>query len=364
LSSRAAYQQLDDLYTDSSISNSRANSLCWFRAGTYSTSGIELTNPGTADERIEFNEGDFRCIAWIAYPGDTRPVLDLGYTGSGTAPRLRLAGSKIHFEGFHVTNGYVMALQLDRRNQYGAYVVNNIFDELNFFSEGSNQAFVESPAIGGDVTSRGTVIASNEFSNVGNEEVANAIKIYSEQDLLIEGNYFHDQDKPVELKDEAVAFTVRNNRFVDPWLAIGGNLADNPPTQANSTHGDICYNFIRAEGTARCEEGAMRLSDNRPDGDATGPIHVYRNTILGRIHLPGMLTAAGPHHFEKNVILNDGDGETVPYMFDSGTFDPSRIVCDADNLNADFDDSRVDDTTGLLSGGWAVYAGQRGHLLN
>lgn len=362
------YQQLDDLYANTDAENS----VCWFRGGgpSYVLDNIEIGGVGEAEgeERVEFSDhpGDGRCVIWIAYPGDPMPVIDYGYTGNSDGLRIRLKGEKVFVDGIHFTNGYVMGLQIEQRNQYGAYFTNNVFDSLNFYVEGSNQAHLSfSGSTGPD--EYGTVIASNDFSlPVTAPEVANAIKIYWQEDLYIDGNDFHDMDKAIELKDTATDFTIRNNLFrPSVKLAISGDLASNGgASNPNSVHGDICYNFFQQETVnAPLYYGAMKLSTNRIGDDAVGPIRAYRNTNIGRISVPGMVSVAGPHTLEKNVILNDeGAQSPIPYITDDGGTDTSRIIMEADNLYGPFDDARVNESTGALSGAWASWAGLRGHL--
>jgi hypothetical protein len=363
------YQQMDDLYANTDAENA----VCWFRGGgpSYVLDNIEIGGTGEAEgeERVEFSDhpGDGRCVIWIAYPGDERPVIDYGYTGNSDGLRIRLKGEKVFVDGFHFTNGYVMGLQIDQRNQYGAYFANNVFDSLNFRVNQSNQAHIMFQGNEGP-DEYGTLIVSNDFSLPETaQDVANAIKIYWQENLLIEGNDFHDMEVAVELKDTASYFTVRNNLFQPTVkLAIAGDMGSNGGSgNPNSVHGDICYNqFAQESVSGPSYYGAMKLSTTRTGDDAVGPIHVYRNTIIGRISVPGMVSVAGPHTIEKNVILNDEGSQTpIPYITDDGGTDTSRIIFEDDNLTGAFDDEKVNESTGELSGAWAQWNGLRGHRL-
>lgn len=358
------YQNLDDLYANTGATNS----IAWFRGGGPVYSLLGIATDGTGEDRaVEFGDVDNRTCMFIAYPGDAQPVIDYGYTGGDTGARLRFIGSKIFMQGFRLTNGYVMGCQLDRRNQYGAYLCYNTFDELNVPSGGSNQSHIMTMGASGSSPTYGMVVCSNDMSLVGNEATANGIKTYYESDFLIEGNLFTNMDAPIELKENAVNFTVRNNTAIDGTglKLIAGNLADNEGN--NATSGDIFYNFLVTTATGS-EEGALRLSDGRVGGDGPGRIHVGRNTIIGRIVEKGLSTTQGQHIFEKNVILNDeGAQSPIPYITDlvgSAAFDASLVTYEADNLNAAFGDGRVNASTGELSGAWAVYEGLRGHRVH
>lgn len=342
-------------------------SIAWFRGGgpAYTTTGIPTDGGAGAEMRIEFNTADptGNCVMWVAYPGDTRPVLDQGYVAS-PVPRFRLTGPRIYVDGFAMTNVYVMGFQLDRRSDYGAHMRDIVFDKASVFSEGSNQAFIMTSRPPDEVTPiQGGMIVSCEFSNVGHETIVNAIKTYYEYSCLIEGNEFHDMYAPIEIK-ESTQFTLRNNLAIEniTGLVVGGDLADDHG--ANATRGDNCYNFFTCTATGSVPpEGAYKLSA-RSGGEGPGPIKSYRNTCTGRILIPVLESTQGPETFINNVVLNDeGDEDPIPYLTLGGSVDSARIDFQDNNLTGPFDDAKLNPTTGALSGDWAPYNYLRGHRL-
>lgn len=318
-----------------------------FRTGTYYVTDMPSTASSGVELRVDMSESGNRPNIWYSYPGE-RAVIDFGQVGGSQAPRIRFTtANHVFMQNLDFRNGYVMGLQIFPENSRGFVIDNCTFDELVQFSAGSNQAHIMTN--GGSGLAYGICIVNSDLGLPGNENVANAIKLYYTQNALIEGNYFHDIETAIETKESNESFCHRGNLFDNiEQYCFAGDWADNEGL--NGTFGDICYNQHLDPTTTYF----LRLNNGRTGGDGHGRVDAFRNTANAGFYLPYCEATQGPVLFAENVIR-----AATPIVI-GGSVNPARYTA-TDNLEGAVDDARVDDTTGELSGDWAQYNYQRGH---
>ncbi len=94
-----------------------ANGILYLRAGTYFTSDLTQTiNGGSTGftKKSGWSESA-RPVIWIAYPGDTRPLIEFGATGTNEVEMIDVIGWNIWFEGFDFQNVGCIGFRLDER---------------------------------------------------------------------------------------------------------------------------------------------------------------------------------------------------------------------------------------------------------
>lgn len=335
----APWRSFDDVH-----GSGAPGDIVYFKAGTYSPLTMPRSNPNDPWERVEFR-GDFKPVIWLAYPG-TRPVIDFGYTPSTRSPMIRIMPGRsqlgAYIDGFETKNSMIMAFQLD-----GTFTFRNmVMHDLLLGGDGSNAAFIMTLAQPGMVSS-GSVIQDSTFYGITPAASAVAIKLYSQEKTLIDGNVFHDVDEAIHIKGDVRRFTVRDNRFHDiGTLAVGGNMhgRTNPP----SVNGEILFNNIRSHRYA---------IDLNQDG-VSAEVYVYRNTLVGSVLVRNVDAQDGPFHITQNVIINGDGGSRIQQESVAAR---GRIVV-ADNATGSPGDRLVDEA-GQLTPKGARHLGTHGHQM-
>jgi hypothetical protein len=328
------WRTLADVYN-----NSTGADIVYFRAGTYTQSGLPVGGVGGDWEGVLWRN---KAPIWLAYPGE-RPIINFRYSGGGeNAPLIRHYGDNVYIDGFEIMNIRNIGFQFPSdMSAYGPTYRRLRAHELGPSVDGSNASFIMTitrPS-GGPCT--GGVIQDSEFYNASTGNTT--IKIYSQRKLLIEDNYTHDVRTGMELKDSIQQFTVRNNRFEN---VVGMPLGGNMHSGYTPTNGEILYNLIRNPASY-----ALRVNH---DGMATS-VWVYRNTLIGQVMVAPMDSADGPFTFTNNVIVNNFAEPRItletPVM--------SRISI-VNNLTSSLSGNLVDQN-GNLTTAYAQYVGTHGY---
>lgn len=347
--------------------SSGANSICYFRTGTYTPAGITVTNADDAngEERVEWRD-DSRCTVWIAYPGDS-PVLDFEYTGTGfpyntgdSVPRFRMSGETTWVEGLDVTRCMTMCFQLSRSARRGVMVYRNTIHDTGPGADiGGNHSqimWVQLYGSGGvpDTQGWGDVVQNNTFSNTSTQTT---LKGYSWLKALVADNSVTNSPgiEAIALKSDISQFTVRGNLLTD--AAIGGNLNDTE----DATFGEIAFNRVIWTTTG------FHVGDSKVN--TIGAFYVYRNTFVSPIAILNVATADGPYTYGTNVIVNSG-GSGSPAVCTAlratctSIADATRIVDSGTNLVGAAADSIVDANGNLVGSYRTTYLGTRGYELS
>jgi hypothetical protein len=315
--------------------NAAATDIIYFRAGTYNQLDIPARGGVGGDwEGIIWNN---KPAIWIAYPGDTRPVIDFGYVpGQENAPLIRLIGDSVYVDGLEMRRVRNIGFQFPSGSVNGPTFRRLVARDLGPHVDGSNASYIMTTTYEGRCP--GGVIQDSEFYN----STAPVIKIYSQYKLLIEDNYVHDSTVGIELKDLIEQFTVRGNRFRNISLVpLGGNMHE------TATSGEILFNLIQGN------QYALRINN---DAMAT-PIWIYRNTFAGgQVMVANANATNGPFTFSNNVIVNNESGNKLTLENISA---PSRVVV-ADNLTGT-PSGGILDANGNLTTSYTRYIGTHGH---
>lgn len=322
------------------LSAGRSGDFVYFRSGTYSLRGLPIESGGSGWDRVTVSESR-QPVVWLAEPGQT-PLIDFadGW-GSSKAPLIRFRGDHVYVEGFETTNSRFIAFQYE-----GGGTTGPTFRKLRMHHhgpgvDGSNAAFIMTTTSA--QPSDFMVVQDSEFWAVTGSAVT--IKIYAQRKMLIENTVHHTSPVGIELKDDVRQFTVRGNRFFDiAGAAIGGNMHE------STTSGEILFNNARA---------GVALDVNQ-DGMA-GPIHIRRNTLVGRVQVRNTDAADGPFVFTNNVIVSSDSGPQGSRIAMIDVAAPGRVQLN-DNLTGS-PSSRLVDEVGNLAPGRSKGAGTHGHQL-
>lgn len=326
------------------FSGMAANGRLYIRAGTYTLTGISTTNPSGlpngaqgSEMRIDWSQGT-RGACFIAYPGDSSPVIDFEYdhtppdptTGyASPVPRIRVSGAAIFIDGLTLLDPMVMGFQLGRSGNHGSVVWRNAGSGGGPSTGlGDNAAYFMYIATYGGGGTPGTqiygdVMVSNELHDTFGTADPCGFKLYSMYKPVIQGNYLYgfNNHEALAIKSDISQFMTLANRF-GADAGISGNHDSH--NTGEETYGDHAYNWFEADSTG------LRIGNARVD-DFIGRIDVYRNT-LSDIYVENLQTTDGPYVFEKNAVQNSqSSGSPWPWITDSSIADSDRLTW-GDNL--------------------------------
>ena len=346
-------------------SSATGTQIVYFRAGTYTVAGIPVRaqDHPQGEEFIPW-DGVQKSATWLAYPGDARPTLDFGYTGSGqpynsgdSVPRLKINGPNLYVDNMRFYRCMTMCFQVNHGGQVGTTFRRNVFDTGGPGIDGGNSAFIMFVAAGG-ANSLYTVVQDNEFMNLKRGTANSGLKLYTLTKPLIEDNSFHEFDAATEslaIKAAIVQYTVRGNRFYNVCSGIVGNMDDY--AGGDNTRGEILFNSVIVRGPE--PTWALHFNQNGTAGET----FIYRNTLVGPVVAFGVGPGSGPFRLSQNVIVSeDGGSPRGSRITHYEVRDASRIVL-TDNLTAP-PSARIVDAAGLLQGASRTqHLGKRGHEL-
>jgi hypothetical protein len=318
--------------------NAATTDVIYFRAGSYNQ--LDIPERGDIGGDWEGIVWENKPSIWLAYPGDTRPIIDFGFVaGQENAPLIRLNSDYVYVDGFEIRRVRNIGFQFPSGigGRHGPTYRRLVAHGLGPSTSGSNAAFIMTTTFEGRCT--GGVIQDSEFYDFQ----ASIIKIYSQHKLLIEDNYIHDGNTGIELKDLIEQFTVRGNRFrAISIVPLGGNMHE------TATSGEILFNLIQGN------QYALRLNN---DAMATS-IWTYRNTFSGgEVMVAHVTPTTGPFTFNNNVIVNNETGNKLTVENNSA---PARLIV-TNNLTGT-PGSGIVDSSGNLIGANTQYIGIHGHM--
>lgn len=355
-----------DVY-ESKRRNKHVNKIAYFRQGTYYIDGTIERYGSLGMGRMAVLD-TFKPVAWLAYPGET-PTID-GQCLSATPQIGGRPCNKSHHISFYDTsnNTYVdgfrvinMAYYAFRVGGTGHYQVfrRNHFNRLGPTEPGVNEGWITTISSRSNEMGSYLTIQDNIFEDV---DRGCFIKLYSTQRTLIEDNIMRSSyDSTGGSNTEGIAIkggpldriTVRHNIVYDfVHKGIGGNMHI-------LSSAEILFNRVyNVTNFGKYDAGTASAVEVNQDGLANN-VHIYRNTIVGRVSARNTDASDGPFTFSTNVIIN---GDSGNHIYLENVSDPSRIVV-TDNLSGTSSQNIVDQNLNLTSG-YSSYVGTRGYQLN
>ena len=326
--------------------NAGGGRILYLRTGTYQVLDINRGSIGTVWERVEFGEST-RPVVWLEYPGEAA-VIDFGYSpGVEVGPLIRFTGENVYVDGLETRRSNVIGFQFSSaESARGATFRRLTMHDHGPSNEGANAAFIMTMSAYPH-TSYGMVIQDSTFY----DSVTCAIKLYSQNKILVEDNTYSGLGDGVAVKADIRRFTIRRDRYSNiTHTAIGGNMHGTPDT--STTNGEIAFNNLSGG------EDALLINN---DGQAL-QVYVYRNTVRGRLRVRNVDGSDGPFVFSRNVIVNDDSGTpSGSHILQDNVTAPSRVVI-SNNL-AGYPSQNIVDSSGLLTPAYASYIGTVGHQL-
>ena len=346
--------------------NTFANKIAYFRVGTYYIDGF-IENVRTVSLGRMAVLDAYKPVAWLAYPGET-PVIDgqcfAAIPQIGARPCNRSAhisfydtANNTYIDGFRIIN---MAYHGFRVGGTGHYQVfrRNHFSRLGPTEPGVNEGWITTMSSGSEAMGSYMTIQDNVFEDV---DRGCFIKLYATQRTLIEDNIMRTSYDSTGRNDtEGIAIkggpldriTVRHNVIYDVVQhAIGGNM--------HGVHSaEILFNQVyNINNVGNYRAGRSTALDINFDGLANN-IHVYRNTIVGRVVVRNVDSGGGPFHFLNNVIINNDVGG---HIYHERVSDPSRIVA-TENVLGRPSQNIVDEALNLTTA-FSSYLGTHGYQI-
>ena len=116
-----------------------------------------------------------------------------------------------------------------------------------------------------------------------------------------------------------------------------------------TTYGEILLNYIRSGDALQINNDSMAKT-----------IHIYRNTLVGRVLVSSTDSVDGPFYFINNVIVNTDSGTPAgSHITYEEVSAPNRVI-QTNNLVGSPSDNIVD-ANGNLTAAYAAYRGTHGH---
>ncbi len=301
--------------------------IVYLRGGRYSLEGIARQGVGTEWERVTF-DARRQPTTWLAFP-DERPLLDFSAGSPDGGVLLRLAGGFPYLDGLETTGSRVIGVQVEA----GEYAV---FRRLSLHHHsggpvGSSSSLLH--VLEWDPPLIGLTVQDSTFSEVVG---GTGLVLSGHQQALVEDCRFTRLPVGLGVKDRLPRFTVRNNAFLETTqVALAG------PASHSSTSGELLFNLVKPSSGA-----ALDINE----GGTVGALHVYRNTLLGRVALRDVTGTTGPFIFNNNVVVND-DLSTSPQHFSfTRVTEPARAIV-RDNLVSPVGGGLVNEAGELVDGG-------------
>lgn len=347
--------------------NKHVNKIAYFRQGNYYIDGTIERYGSLGMGRMAVLDA-FKPVAWLAYPGET-PTIDgqcsaaipqIGARPCNKSHHISFydTANNTYIDGFRVINMAYHAFRVGGTGHYQVFRRNH-FNRLGPTEPGVNEAWITTISSGSTEMGSYLTIQDNIFEDV---DKGCFIKLYSTQRTLIEDNIMRTSyDSTGGSNTEGVAIkggpldriTVRHNIIYDfVHKGIGGNM--HPLSSA-----EILFNRVyNVTNFGKYEAGTASAVEVNQDGLATN-VHIYRNTIVGRVSVRNTDSSDGPFTFSTNVIINSDPGSHIHY---DNVSDSSRIVS-TDNLTGTSSQNIVDQNLNLTSG-YSSYVGTHGYQLN
>jgi len=325
--------------------SSYATWFIYYKTGNYTLAGVPQDDQG----RVTWSTSTKPAVH-MAYPGNS-PVFDM----SAAHIRIEHSADNVYFEGIeftNITNKWRKCLQIDSSGN-NVTLRNNTFHTLTESSGSNNQSCIMFFAAG---TGSYWSIQNNTAYDIRHGYF---VLGYDASKVLVEDNNLHDfsdplgegNSHPIGVKDSCHYWFIRHNILknchLDSLWCLYGN------THTGITN-DIEFSFNLA---IMPPDGSSALVLNPDRYLSGGPVHVYRNTLIGHVRLYKTTSTNGPWIFRRNVIVNNDIAPNHVQLIDNSY--PSGVVFE-DNLTGSPSDNIVD-PNGNLTSQYSSYLGSCGY---
>jgi hypothetical protein len=341
-----------------------AADIVYFRAGTYTTVGMEVEDRASAEFQPNGNWQGVMLQAnnptrLIAYPGET-VIYDGGFIANqrqGNILRIEANGRyPVYIEGFQMRNIWHMGIQFAAGTCDYPVFRNLAFTGPSVSVDGQNSAAIMTTVNLPDPTWYGAYQGLSQ-RNGG----SGLVKQYSHKKNLWEDFDIANSNVGPDQKVHVPRFEIRNSKIVNnrnmEQAGFFGNMQYGSGGNGETSSGEVRFNLVDLRGTSPT---AMALEFNQ-NADS-GQMFAYRNTLLGRVQVRNADAGDGPFRFYQNVIVNSDSG--VPagsHIYHEDVVMPSRIIA-TDNLTGSPTAGIVDAAGNLLGSFLTQFLGTRGHL--
>lgn len=329
------------------------DSMVYFFNGNYTYPSEFTGSTAGSSNRLDIENN--HPNAYLAYPGEEEVYFD----GEKDTNRIHLhvRTTNAYFKDINFRNGYGFFLEMNA----GDYqrILDCTFKENNGSGSASNQgsisfrgdaAIQENPPESDESFKIYPVIQGCDFRDSYQNE--NGIgELFGIRYVVIEDNSFMDlANFGVAVKSTTDKVMIRNNTFdTSKGVGVFG--------QYYSNNTEISFNSINAE--TALEMG--RCTDN------TGPIDIYRNTILGHFYFRSIEEGFGPFTISNNVVVNSdtfsGEHTHVRHLPEDHWSINADVAIFNDNLMGYPEDNMVD-SAGRLTEEYSGYLGTHGWELD
>lgn len=338
--------------TDSSYNNA----ILYFKNGTYTyPANLTHTTAGSSNRLNLINHPR----TYLSYPGHN-PVFD--GEDYGNKIHLSVSGNDYYFDGIKFINGYGFGIEIDSGSYFTARKC--IFENMSSSGSSSNQGAISFrfDALHPDETvctlapvctyppedistfKNFPVVQDNTFRNFTLNTAG--LEFYGNRKGVYEDNKFHNINwQNINIKSSNVLQFFRNN-YLD---SNSSQVSINIPAQFYSNELEISHNYL-----------GSGIQVGSYDGES-GPtvVHLYRNTIKGKLFFRSIQEDDGPVYISNNVIINSDPADHIrDQIGEHYSITANRSIL-GENLFGLPDDNIID-SEGNLTENYSQYLGCMG----
>lgn len=359
--------------------NNTANSIVYFRSGTYSMANFPsislVASVGSGNWGCGWGPGRGSSLQLLAYPGESvtfnhgygvgeHPV---GTTFTGVMldfePSAYSASSKpIYLDGIVFSNVSNCLIRVTANGSYH-HVRRCTFTQIHTPAGGDNPS--------GIMWSIGTLrhytaLQDNTGFDLDNGQTCGMYKLYSHKKLLIEDDEAYECGAPFDIKYGCPRFEVRGGWYRDNVYQECGISGNQNGATGEFCSGEIRYNRVTSRSSSLGVNGGVAIGLNNFSN--TEAVDIYRNTVVGKIQIEpaGVDSSGGPFRFRNNIIINDNSthADRISYLNATNQALVQLGSGTTANLTGAIGSGIVNESSDLLlTPAYLQYRGSKGHQI-
>lgn len=324
-----------DTYDDK-WTNHHPGEFVYWRAGTYI---LDTYYEDCGGEGCRIPWSGRKPVVWLAYPTET-PEINFSGVSNDAFIFFYDKVANLYLDGFDFNiNSNTRGKGVQIGNNGNITIRNNTFRGVTLCGQqGGNNSLL--------FLSGGTGEFTSIQDNVAYDSCGYWLLGYDSPKTIVENNTITTNIKlPISPKDNIQHWTIRGNH-IQGQTTSGAIYAQE---YNYSSDIEICFNLIQMTGS---DGLALKLLSSDPGG----PMHVYRNTIIGHVDIINLNANKGPWTFSENVIINNSSSPDK--MTRVNSVDETRLIKDNNLLGSPTE--IIVDSQGYLTGAYTSYVGTRG----